>query len=381
MSEHLNLSLSNVVNVTVLGAPSGLGLPNINTLCLFSSETAGETFGAGDYKIYKGPSDVATDFGSSSKAYDIALAIFSQNPNILTTGGYLVIVPRSGGTEKVQTACARVIDQVYFFGVLVDVDITGGTDFVDMTAYMQTIDKVLFFGSATGADIVSTTGRFDVARLAGKTHSRCLYYTVDQASAVLMTAAYAGRALSTAFSGSLTCQTMHLKGLATIDPDSGITQSILNTAKAAGADTYVSIAGVPGVFCSGENVFFDEIYNELWMKSALQVAGFNYLRQTNSKIPQTEVGMDGLKNAYRAVCQQAVVNGFLAPGSWTSPDSFGSREALVRCIKDIGFYVYSEPISLQDQDDREDRIAPLIQIACKAAGAVHSSDIIVTVNA
>ena len=380
MSESLNLSLSNVVNVTVLGAPSGLGLPNINTVCLFSSETPGGTFGSGDYKIYLSPSDVAVDFGSGSDAHNIALAVFSQNPNILTTGGYMVIVPRSGGTEKIQTAIARVIDQIYFFGVLVDADISG-SDFTDMTSYMQTVDKVLFFGSATAADIVTSSGRFDIVRSSSETHTRCLYCTVDQDTAILFAAAYAGRALSTDFSGSLTAQTMHLKSLATISPDPGVSQTVLASAVAAGAGVYVSIAGISGVFESGENSFFDEIYNELWFKAALQVAGFNYLRQTNTKVPQTEDGMDGLKGAYRKVCAQAVKNGFLAPGSWTSPDSFGSREALIRCITDIGYYVYSAPIADQAAADRADRLAPLIQIAVKAAGAIHKTNIIVTVNA
>jgi hypothetical protein len=381
MSENLNLSLSNVINVTVQPTASGLGLPNINTICLFSKETPGGTFGADDYKVYKGVAEVEEDFGSSSVAYDIAVKVFSQNPNILTTGGYLVIVPRESGTEKIQTACARVIDQIYFFGVLVDEDITGGTDFVDMTAYMQTVDKLLFFGSATAGDIVTTSGRFDVVRSGSLTHSRCLYNTVDQDTAVLLAAAYASRALSTDFSGSQTCQTMHLKSLAGMTADPGIDQTVLTSCLAAGVDVYVSIAGIAGVFCSGENTFVDEIYNELWIKAAIQVAGFNYLRQTNSKIPQTESGVDGLKNAYRKVCEQAVTNGFLAPGSWTSPDSFGSREALIRCIKDIGYYVYSEPVADQAQADREARKAPLVQIAVKAAGAVHSSNIIVSVNA
>jgi hypothetical protein len=324
---------------------------------------------------------VATDWGSDSDAYAIALAVFSQNPNILSTGGYLVIVPRDSGTEKIQTAIARIKDQVYFFGVLVDEDLTSGTDFEDLATYMQTIDKVLFFGSNDSDDIVATTGRFDVVRSSSQTHTRCLYYTIGADEAILMAAAYGSRALSTAFDGSLTCQTMHLKTLATIEADSGIDQTALNTAIAAGADTYVSIAGVSSVFCSGENTFFDEIYNQLWLKLALQVAGFNYLRQTNYKIPQTEDGMDGLKNAYRVICAQGVKNGYLAPGSWTSPDSFGSREALVRSVKDIGFYVYSEPIADQAQADREDRKAPLVQIAVKSAGAIHSSNIVVNVNA
>lgn len=378
---NLNLSLGNIINVTVLGAPSGLGLPNINTLCLFSSEAPiSNAYDSADFVLYKSPAEVAVDFGSGSDAYAIALKVFGQNPNIMTTGGYLAICPRVDGTEAIGTACDRIKDQIYFFGILVDEDITG-SDFTTLTAYMQTVDKVLFFGSATAADIVTTSGRFDVVRTSGQTHTRCIYYTVSQGAAVLVAAAYGARALSVAFDGSKTCSTMHLKGLTGCTADTGMTQTALAAAKAAGADTYVSIAGVAGVFCSGENVFFDEIYNELWIKLALQVAGFNYLRQTNTKIAQTEEGMDGLKNEFRKVCAQAVKNGFLAPGSWTSPDVFGSPEAMLRCIQDIGYYVYSAPISAQAQADREDRKAPLVQIAIKAAGAIHSSDIIVNVNA
>ena len=44
-----------------------------------------------------------------------------------------------------------------------------------------------------------------------------------------------------------------------------------------------------------------------------KLAGFNYLAQSSTKIPQTEAGMDGLKGAYRAVCQQAVANQNPAP--------------------------------------------------------------------
>jgi hypothetical protein len=374
----LNLSLSNVINVSVLGASASLGLPNVNSLALFSSETP--VVDPGDYGIYTSASAVLTAWGASSKAYAIALAIFSQNPNILSAGGYLVIIKRAGGTEKIQTAIARTKDLVYYFGIIVDSDITGGTDFVDMTAAVQAEDKLLFFGSNTAADIVSTTGRFDVARLASKTHSRCLYYTVSATGAINMAAAYASRALSTNFSGSNTCQTMHLKALATIAVDSGLTQTALNAAVAAGVDTYPSIAGVPVVFTSGENVFFDEIYNELWFKFALSTAGFNFLKLTNSKIPQTESGIEGLKNAYRAICEQAVTNGFVGAGAWTSPDTFGIPEDLTRNITDIGYYLYSLPVALQSTADRDDRKAPLIQIAVKAQGAVHSSNVIVYVD-
>ena len=44
-----------------------------------------------------------------------------------------------------------------------------------------------------------------------------------------------------------------------------------------------------------------------------------------------------------------------------------------------GYYVYAQPISEQAQADREARKAPVIQVACKLAGAVHFADVQINV--
>ena len=160
-----------------------------------------------------------------------------------------------------------------------------------------------------------------------------------------------------------------------------MTQTILNEATACGADVYLSLQGDSCVFTSGANSFYDQVYNQLWFSGALQVAGFNFLAQTGTKVPQTESGMDGLKGAYRAVCQQAVVNGYSAPGSWTSPVTFGNGTQLIQNISQVGYYIYSSPVALQLQTARAARQAPLVQIALKQAGAIQSSAVVVYINA
>lgn len=374
-----NLDLSNVISVSIQASPSGLGVPNINTLALFSKETP--TW-SDDYKLYVSANDVATDFGSSSKAAKIAAAVFSQQPNPLNTFGYLVIVKRKapGGIfDDVPVTIAQVLSKIYFFGVIVDEKLASDK-LAALATYMQTIDKTAFYATDDHTDF-APAGPLDLLRSGSFTHTRGLCYTGAVASDTqAMAAAYAGRALSTDFSGTRTAQTMHLKGLATITPDTNISQTDLVAAQTAGVDLYVNIAGVASVFTSGKNGFFDELYNEFWLKLQLMAAGFNYLRQTNTKIPQTEVGMEGLKNEYRKVLQQGVVNGFLARGSWSSPDTFGNPDDLRRCITDIGYFVYSQPITQQLQVDRAARLAPLIQIAVKTAGAVHKSSVIVNIN-
>lgn len=384
MSNNNVLDLANVINVAILPTPVDLGVPNINTAALFSQENP--TWGGVDpFRIYKNATDVATDFGSSSKAATIAANFFAQQPNPLISGGYLAIILRltSPSLETVQAAIVRTLNAVYYFGILIDEEMGGEPSvFAALAAYVESIDKLFFYCSSNINDL-QPGSMLDLVRSSGQNHTRCLYYG-QQPNATnipwVTSAAYAGRALSTVFTGSNTTSTMHLKQLANISPDQTIAQTQLNQAQAAGVDVYVSIAGVSGLFTSGANEFYDQVYNRLGLKFALQTAGFNYLAGTNTKIPQTEPGMEGLKNAYRGICQEFVNNGFAAPGSWTSPDVFGDPESLIRCITDIGFYVFSQPISQQDPTERAERKAPLVQIAIKEAGAVHSSNVIVNVN-
>lgn len=371
------LDVSDIVNVTIQAAPSGLGLPNINTLALFTKETP--SWGD-EYRVYVSASDVATDFGSGSNAYRIATAVFSQQPSPLNTGGYLAIIPRtSGGTEFVETAIARMKSKIYFFGILID-ELLADNKLADLATAVQALDKMLFYAASDHTKF-APGGALDLIRTGTKTHTRALSYTGGTAiETQALAAAYASRLLSTDFGGSRTAQTMNLKALATLVPDATIDETAYLAAGTAGVDVYANMGGAPSVLCSGGNQFSDDVYNQFWLKFALQVAGFNYLRQTNSKIPQTEEGMEGLKNEYRKVLRQGVVNGYLAPGSWTSPDKFGDPESLVRSVTDIGYYVYSGPVASQLQVDRAARKAPLVQIAAKAAGAIHRSNVLVNIN-
>jgi hypothetical protein len=67
----------------------------------------------------------------------------------------------------------------------------------------------------------------------------------------------------------------------------------------------------------------------------------------------------------------------LAPGVWNGPTvgKISTGDTL-----SAGFYVYAPPVSTQSQADREARKAPVIQIACKFAGAVHFANVIVNCN-
>ncbi len=229
-------------------------------------------------------------------------------------------------------------------------------------------------------DLEPTTGIASIIKDATQTKTRILFYSVSQESANLMKAAYLGRAFSVNFSGSNTSQTMQLKALANVLPDTLINQTIFDKAETAGVDYYGSIEGLPVVISNGANKFFDSVYNSIFIKLAVEVAGFNFLKQTNTKRPQTEQTMTAYKSALSQPLIQSVNAGVIAPGSWNG-DTFGNQQDFIRNIEDNGYYLYSLPIAQQAQAEREAREAPIVQIAIKEAGAIHSSSIIINIEA
>lgn len=378
------IAITNVINVSVSQAPAGLGAFQVNNLAIFSKETFPTGMVAGDYRVYVSAAAVSDDWGSSSETYKQAVAIFSQTPNILNGDGALIICAQ-GSAVTLATAITNLSSQIFFGGALWCGYAPSDADILAAGAVCEPLRVKLFASSYLTAAIA---GVFTNVKSANLKHTRCLLYTVDYLtggagsalSARIMAASYAGRAMSVNFDGSNTTATMHLKDLVGIVADTGITQTILNNCQTAGVDVYVSMGGLSKVFTSGGNDFFDNVYNLDWLVFALEVAGFNALATTSTKLPQTETGMAVLKGAYIAVLQQALSNGFIAPGSWNSPELFGNPSDLKRNIAGIGYYIYSQPVTQQSQAARAARQAPLVQIAVKFAGAIQSSDVIVYFN-
>lgn len=486
------LPVSNIINIQIESTPSGLIEPNVNSLAIFTNEVPDNI---NPYGIYVGATQVATDWGSSSVTAQMANAIFSQAPNILSGGGRLVIIPMigavsatsgsfatanisanltnfqpvtngdlkvtingvihnlaglnftgvtsladiatvlqaalidatiisnateiiftskkvgtsasialaanaAGGTdlsaagflsvgtgattagtnssgETIAACIARTSGQVGYFGIITNLNLDDPAIIAAASAAQALDNMFLHHCSSLGQDIL---GIATTISSASETKTRILPYSTGQSAANLYKSAYAGRGFSTDFTGSNTSTTLQLKPLATIVPDPGMTQTFYNQALVAGCDIYVSFAGVPSIVSTGGNDYFDNVYTNGALKFDLETAGFDFLRQTNTKVPQTEAGMNGLKAAYSQVLSQFVTNGSVAPGTWNSSDTFGDPVTFLNNVSARGFYVYSLPIALQAQALREQRKAPLVQMAIKRAGAIQSSDVIAVIE-
>ncbi len=371
------LPIENIIDITIATPPAGLAEYKVNNL-LYGTKEAPVNLSLGDYTVYLTPTQVATDWGLSSETYQAALNVFAQSPNILTGGGVFIVAAMASG-DTLSTIYAKIAPEIFFGGMLFGGYQPNKAEMEAAAAVFQAAKVLLFLPTNDTSAIAPSGFAYDI-QAAGQTYSRCLLYTTSALQARLFAAAYASLGMATNWSGNATAATQQMKDLANVLPDPGITQTILNTCETVGVDIYANFGPLPKLFSTGGNTFFDQIWGLIWLKFALEVAGFNAIATTATKIPQTEPGIALLRNAYTAVLEQGVVNGFLAPGQWNSGVLFGNPATLRQAVLQLGYYVYSQPVNQQSQTDRAARKAPLIQIAAKLAGAVHSSNVVVNFN-
>lgn len=301
---------------------------------------------------------------------DIAGSSYLNSSTATTVNGTNV----SGQT--LSDAVSTALQQVYFGGVLT-------TQYQDDTALLANASAIqamdcVFFNELQSLKDISNIGNLN--KLAGNSHTRLLAYSLDTVDAKRAIATYSTIAQSINFNGSNTANTLNLKTLTGLIPDSSLSDTYVLNAQENGVDVYGNTGGLACVYSNDNNGYTDDVVATLRFKLDIQVSGFNYLRQTNTKIPQTENGMTGLKNAYAQVCERFIANGVIAPGTWNNSIPFGDPDAFQRNIEEKGYYIYSIPVAQQAQTEREKRIAPVCQIAIKLSGAFHFADIIINVQ-
>ena len=130
-----------------------------------------------------------------------------------------------------------------------------------------------------------------------------------------------------------------------------------------------------GICPSGQ--FIDTIIGVDALRSQTQTNIFNLQLGTQTKIPQTDAGVTDLETGVESACSQFIVNGLGAPGTWNAA-GFGTLNQ--GDYLDKGYYIFSEPLALQNESARADREAPPIQVAFKLSGAIDTVAATIFVN-
>lgn len=107
------LSISNVIRVTVQGVQRSRTPKNVNEVALFTAETPNNVL---ESMYVIDPSDVVKAYGTNSLTAKMALAVFAQNPNLLSGNGGLVVIPMQSATNATATSFETpVISDLTFF--------------------------------------------------------------------------------------------------------------------------------------------------------------------------------------------------------------------------------------------------------------------------
>lgn len=315
-------------------------------------------------------STVAITAQGTAVGTDIAVSAYLDASN-----GTAVAGTNAGGTTLAE-AVSDALGQVYFGGVIT----TQVQDDTTKQANAVAIEKLDCIYYDNIQSLVDIAGIGAAIKSAGLGKTRTLAYSVSQELGKVAIAGYATIAKSVNYSATDTSNTLNLKTITGINGDPNLNDNYVLSANENGVDIYGNTGGLSVIYSNDNNGYTDDIEANLWHKKATEVAGFNYLRQTTTKIPQTEEGMTGLKTAYALVCEQGRRNGTIAPGTWNGSVPFGDPETFKRNIEETGYYIYSIPVAKQSQTDREARKAPVCQIAIKRSGAYHFSQVIINVQ-
>ena len=266
-----------------------------------------------------------------------------------------------------------------WYGVTVADNALLDSDILATADLIEGLDRSRIFGVTTAdTNALSSVSTADIAyKLAQKKLAR----TVVQYSSTtpFAVASLFGRAFTVNFQGNNTTITLKFKQEPVVVAEE-ITTTQAASLKGKKANVFVEYDNdtaiiQEGVMCSG--AFIDERHGLDWLQNDLQTAVWNLQYTNNTKIPQTEQGMNRYAAVIEARLEQAVRNGLVAPGVWNG-DSFGTLQAGDQLTK--GYYVFINSIDDQSQADREARKAPPIQVAIKLAGAVHFVNVLVNVN-
>ena len=381
MTEY-QIPITYVVSASAVTPQQGLEPLKLSTIVIFTDEAPVDTLDE-SYIISRTAASVIQAFGSNSEVAKQAQIIFSQTPNILANDGYLIIAPFDDVSETLDEAITRLAAEIYFEGILTTRAVTDAEAAAASTLVQSMKNRIYALPQSTTGAI---SGIFNTVK--SNTNTKCLLYTFGEdateaaLNSRLFAAAYLSRALSVNYSGSNTTITMNLKDLTGIQADTNISETILANCESVGCDCFPSIEGLAKVISNAQNgMYFDEVANQIWLVNAVQRAVFNVLATTGGKIAQTDPALEIITKAIRGVCNQAVINGMAAPGAWNSSDTFGNYDDFYRNISEFGYYIYHQSVLEQPQADREARKAPLYQIAVKEAGAVHSANILIYIEA
>jgi len=353
----MTVPISSVVSVAISSAPTPAGLAGFGTLLFVTPEGEG-IFDAGELmRSYSSAGEVAADF-TSGEAVQAANAYFGQvpRPTELKVGTTLSAV---AALVDNLTALEEYDDS--FYGVCLDKSYRDGPDTIAAAGWVQSRDMIFFANTNDSATLsISTQTGTSAKTLQTAAYSNTIVTygsNVDQYAC----ASVAGRAFTVNFGGTNTTITLFGKKLP------GITSSSISSSQKAALENvncnaFLDVAGnllySDGKMAGGG--YIDTVHGRHWLQSYIQLAVFNALYLSPTKVPYTNLGIARIVAAVSDALAQGKRNGLLGSGS----DEEGNT--LIN-----GYAVTSVPLSAVSDADKAARVYSGIGFVAIGAGSLH----------
>lgn len=281
--------------------------------------------------------------------------------------------------SPVECAAALANASALWYGLMFQASVQPTDDQnIDVCDFINALELKRIFGvTITNTNVLSSLVSNDLAsRMKDGGYKQCFNQYSANEYAI---ASFFGRAFSVNFNANRSTITLMYKQEPSVVAED-LTENQASVLKDKRCNVFVEYVNDTAIIQYGVmsgSAYFDEIHGLDWLQDAIQNSCYNVLYQSKTKVPQTDAGVNQLTNAVSGACLEGVNNGLIAPGVWNA-DGFGQLQT-GQFLKD-GFYIYAQPVALQSQSEREQRICPPIQVAVKLAGAIQELDVIVDVN-
>lgn len=277
------------------------------------------------------------------------------------------------------TTISPLTGDIYGFMFATTASITD-TQYINVAAYLEGASPSHIFGiTSAESGILDAGSTTDLGYLLSQAKYTRTFYQYSQSSPYAVASIF-GRAFTTDFTANNSLITLMFKQEPGVTPET-LTETQASTLKTKNGNVFVNYMNNTAIIQNGvmsSGMFFDERQGSDWLQNQCQTDLFNLFYTSPTKIPQTDAGIHQMVATVEKTMDQAVFNGFVAPGIWNSTLEFGLLKANQALTK--GYYVFAPPLAGQSQADREARKAPTIQVAIKLAGAVHSANVAINVN-
>lgn len=371
-------ALTNITGINLSAALTLNGIATLISTALTGAAIAATCAWNGSQFIFRSNSTGAASTVAALQPPTAGTDISAQLMGTAGTLSYTV----AGIVAESAVACVTLFDTTLttpFYGLMFASPQIVDADHLAVAAYIEASGTPHLYGLTTSAaaSIVSPDTTSIGFQLKALGYNRTFYQY--SSLSVYAIASIFGRMSTVQFTATNSTITMMWQ------QEPGVTAELLTATQAAtlNGNNYNYFASfnngtsilVNGACASGQ--FIDTVWGVDWLSNQIQTNVYNLLFGQGTKVPQTDAGNHLIATAIEAACVAAVNNGFLGAGVWNAA---GFGQLVQGGFLSKGYYVYTPPISTQSQSDRTLRKSVPFQVAAKLAGAVHTVNVLISVN-